>query len=119
MTTGPTPRQAKPSDDSEMYEETDIVPAGRKSRVIKPALWQTLADSAKRQKGFARTAAADVIDELRKDLASAAVRAKYDVTTATAVLENGLHKLTFAATEKPETTPDDKVTPLPERKPAK
>ena len=93
-----------------VFEETDAIPAGRKARVIGQDLWNALADSAKRTVAFARTAAPDVIDELRKDLASAAVKARYDVTTGTAELENGMHKLTFAAraksaarTETPET----------------
>ena len=83
-----------------MFEETTEVPAGRKVRVIPAELWNALADSAKRSVAFARTAEADVIDDLRKDLSSAAVKARYDVTTGTAQLENGMHKLTFAAKSK-------------------
>lgn len=101
-----------------VFEETDAVPAGRKARTIDPILWSALADSAKRGVAFSRTAAENVIDELRKDLSSAAVRAKYDVTTGTAQLEGGLHKLTFAARAKTspevtETTPAPKVAKPP------
>lgn len=89
------------------FEETDVVPAGRKARVIGNDLWNALADSAKRGVAFSRTAGAEVIDDLRKDLSSAAVRLKYDVTTGSTQLENGEHKLTFSAKAK---TPAPVVT---------
>jgi hypothetical protein len=87
----------------EVFEETAEVPTGRKTRVISPARWARLEESAKRGIAFAREAAPEVIAELRKDLMSAAVKAKYDVTTSTAVLENGLHRLTFGAVAKHST----------------
>lgn len=95
-----------------IFEETATVPAGRKARAIGQELWNALADSAKRGVAFSRTASAEAIDELRKDLSSAAVRARYEVTTGTAQLEGGMHKLTFAARGKtsPEVT---EVTPAP------
>jgi hypothetical protein len=83
-----------------MFEETDDTPAGRKSRTVSPDLMNVLAESAKRGKAFARTADPATIDELRKDLSSAAVRAKYDVTTGTALLESGLVRFTFIAKSK-------------------
>lgn len=91
-----------------MFEETATVPVGRKARTVSKELWAALEDSAKRGVAFARTADPDVIDLLRKDLASAAVKAKFDVTTSTAHLENGSHKLTFAAKAKPVTKPEAK-----------
>lgn len=96
--------------DTPLFEETDDVPAGRKARVIGQDLWNALAESAKRGKAFARTADETTIDDLRKDLASAAVKARYEVTTGTAVLENGLHKLTFAAKAKAAPKPEPKAT---------
>lgn len=110
-----------------IFEETETVPAGRKARVIGNELWNALADSAKRGVAFSRTASGEAIDELRKDLSSAAVRARYDVTTGTAQLEGGMHKLTFAAKGKtsPEvtaTTPAPTVAdtpPAPKPKPVK
>jgi hypothetical protein len=83
-----------------MFEETDEIPAGRKARSISPELWDALAKSAANGKAYSRTASETAIDELRKDLGSAAVRAKYDVTTRTQTLENGMHKLTFTARSK-------------------
>lgn len=87
------------------FEETEDIPAGRKARVISADLWTALAKSAANGKAFARTASETAIDELRKDLGSAAVRARYEVTTGTAALENGLHKLTFAARAKTPAAP--------------
>lgn len=87
--------------DALVFEDTEDVPAGRKARVVSAQVWQALEDSAKR--GVAKTITADsgTIDELRKDLASAAVRAKFDVVTATAATEGGGMKLRFSATAKP------------------
>lgn len=84
-----------------MFEETTDIPAGRKAREVSRKVWNALADSAKRGIGFRYTADADVIAELRKDLSSAAVRLKYEVTTGTTQLENGQHRLTFSAKAKP------------------
>lgn len=83
-----------------IFEETSDIPAGRKAREVSKVVWNALAESAKRNIAFKRTAEADVITELRKDLTSAAVRAKYDVTTGTTQLEDGKHRLTFAAKVK-------------------
>lgn len=82
------------------FEETTELPTGRKARVIDPVVWTKLAESAERGVAFVRTAAKEVIDELRKDLTSAAVRNKYDVTTETAQQENGDLSLKFSATGK-------------------
>jgi hypothetical protein len=82
------------------YEETTQMPRGRKARKVPQELWIKLADSAKRGVAFARTAAPDVIDELRRDLGSAAVRAKYIVTVDTDKASETAHKLTFAAVHK-------------------
>jgi hypothetical protein len=98
------------------FEESDDIPTGRKARVPSDSLTAKLAEAAKHGKAFSRTAPAHVIDELRKDLGSAAVRAEYDVTTATAHLDNGHHKLTFTAKRK-ATTP--LAAPAPAGKDAK
>ena len=97
-----------------IFEETEDVPSGRKARVISQDLWDALAKSAANGKAFARTAGEAAIEELRKDLSAASVRAKYEVTTGTAALENGLRKLTFRATAKtPAPAPDVPETPAP------
>jgi len=90
---------------SDDFEETTDVPVGRKSRVITDVLWNKLEDSAKRKVGFSRIGTAEVIEELRKDLSSGAVRNKYEITTASAKLEDGRHKLTFAAQFVPAPAP--------------
>jgi len=84
----------------ELYEESGEIPAGRKARIISPTLWAKLEEASKRQVAFSRVAAEEVIDDLRKDLTSAAVKAKYEVTTSTAHLDDGRHKLTFSARAK-------------------
>lgn len=86
----------------DMFEETTEVPSGRKARVPSKALLEKLAESAKRGVAFHKTDAPEAIDDLRKDLASAAVRAAYEVVTGTAQLEDGKHRLTFAAKHKPK-----------------
>lgn len=100
----PEPEAPEPAapDDNGLYEETADLPAGRKSRQIPASLWVKLEESAKRRVGFARTSDPNTIDQLRRDLSSKTVKAKYDITTQTAKLENGLHKLTFSATAKVE-----------------
>jgi len=87
------------------FTETADIPAGRKSREISKKLWDVLEDSAKRGVAFSRVAGQEVIEELRKDLSTAGVKAKYVVTTASAKLENGQHKLTFAATHAEQAPP--------------
>lgn len=82
------------------FEDTEEFPSGRKARVITPALWAALESSAKESVAKRATRAADVIEELKKDLASASVRGRYDVTTSTAALENGMVRLTFLAVAK-------------------
>lgn len=82
------------------FEETSEIPTGRKARMVSQVLWDKLADSAKRDVGFARQGSAKEIAELRKDLTSAAVKAKYDVTTGTREVEKGVIRLTFKATLK-------------------
>lgn len=99
----PAPEPDTPAaPDDAVYEETADLPAGRKTRQIPASLWAKLEESAKRRVGFARTSDPDTIDQLRRDLASKTVKAKYDVSTQTAKLDNGLHKLTFSATAKVE-----------------
>jgi hypothetical protein len=63
-------------------------------------VWEKLADSAARSVAFVKTGKPDDIDELRKDLGTAAVRAKYEVTVNTEKVNGNTHKLTFAATAK-------------------
>jgi hypothetical protein len=88
--------------DEPVFEETSVIPTGRKARVVPAHLWTHLEDSAKRRVGKVHTAAPEVIAQLRRDLTSAAVQAKYEVTTATEKLESGMHKMTFAAKRKPK-----------------
>lgn len=87
--------------DEPMFEETTNLPSGRKARTVPDEVWAHLEDAAKRGVGFSRTAAPHVIDDLRKDLGSAAVRAKYHVTLGTEKLSDTRHKLTFSARHKP------------------
>lgn len=85
------------------FEESTEIPTGRKARSIAQHLWNHLEDSAKR--GVAKVSPAmshEEVAKLRKDLTSAAVQAKYDVTTETQKLDNGLAKLKFAAKRKPK-----------------
>lgn len=82
------------------FEETTTMPRGRKARQIPKEVWEHLEASATRGVGFAKTAHPQVIDELRRDLGSAAVRAKYDVTTGTEKLDDAKHRLTFSARHK-------------------
>lgn len=112
---------ANPADDG--FTETKDVPRGRKSRSVPDVVWSKLEDSAARGVAFSKTAKPDVIDELRKDLGTAAVRAKYDVTMNTEKLNERSHKLTFAAKAKaeppapepePEATPEAEPEPEPE-----
>lgn len=84
-----------------LFTDTDDKPTGRKARVVSDALWAALADSAKRDVAKVVEAAELVIDEVVKDLASAAVRSKYTVTTATKALDTGGIRLTFHAVAKP------------------
>lgn len=83
-----------------VFEDSAEMPSGRKARVVSKALWAALEDSAKRSIAKGITGAADVVDELKKDLGSAAVRAKYDVTTGSAAVDGGKVRLTFSAVKK-------------------
>lgn len=96
--------------DHDVYEETTELPPGRKPREIGKTLRAKLEESHKRGVGFSRTAEKQAIDDLRKDLTSAAVKAEYIITTATAQLDNGLHKLTFTAKRKPAIKAEQKET---------
>lgn len=89
------------------FEETSSLPSGRKARQVTEDLMKRLEESAKRKVGFSKTATSEKIDELRKDLASASVRVKYDVTTQTERLKDGVEKLTFAARHRPKPSKDD------------
>lgn len=84
-----------------VFEDSDVKPSGRKARVVSDALWAALADSAKRDVGKVITGTENSIGELIKDLGSAAVKRRYEVTTDTANLEGGKRKLLFSAIAKP------------------
>jgi hypothetical protein len=88
-----------PADDG--FTETSELPSGRKARQIPPVVLAKLEESASRNVGFSKTATKREIDELRKDLASAAVKARFDVTTGSKDAGKGLVTLTFSATFKP------------------
>lgn len=106
MSTKPDP----PSTDG--FEETAEIPPGRKARIVPDELWVRLARSAAANVGFTKTAAPDVIDELRKDLSAAAVRAKYEVTVQTVKVNDTAHKLTFSARVKEIPVSADTETPV-------
>jgi hypothetical protein len=89
---------ANPADDG--FTETKDIPRGRKSRSVPDLVWAKLAESATRNVAFVKTGKPDEVDELRKDLGTAAVRAKYEVTVNTDKVSDKLHKLTFAARAK-------------------
>lgn len=89
-----------------VFDDTDDKPTGRKARVVSDVVWAALADSAKRDVAKSVTADPDTIESLRKDLASATVRAKYDVTTATADMEGGKIRLRFIAVAKHADKPE-------------
>jgi len=86
-----------------MWEESADIPPGRRSRQVPAELWEKLDESAKRQVAFARTGTEAVIEQVRRDLGSAAVRAKYEVTTQRTKVEGGKHRISFAAQYKVET----------------
>lgn len=89
-----------------VFDDTDDKPSGRKARVVGDQVLAALADSAKRDVAKSVTASPDVIESLRKDLASAVVRAKYEVTTATADMEDGTIRLRFIAVAKQTAKPE-------------
>lgn len=93
---------SNPQKSETSFEETTVLPRGRKARSVESEVLEKLAESARRGVGFARTAAPNVIDDLRRDLGSAAVRAKYEVTTHTEKISATHHRLTFAAKHKPQ-----------------
>lgn len=95
---------ANPADDG--FKESKEIPRGRKSRQVPDIIWAKLADSAARNVAFSKTGKPDVIDELRKDLGTAAVRAKYEVTVNTNKVNDHSHELTFAARLKAVTEPE-------------
>lgn len=82
------------------FEETTEKPSGRQARNVDPVLLEKLEQSATRNVGFKKTGTTKEIDELRKDLASATVKAKYRVTTGTKDAGNGMTVLTFSASHK-------------------
>ena len=86
---------ANPADDG--FTETKEMPRGRKARAIPEIVWTKLEESATRKVAFTKSGSPDVIDQLRRDLGAAAVRAKYDVTVGTDKSNAKAHTLTFAA----------------------
>ena len=89
---------SNPRDDG--FTETKTMPVGRKARSVPDIIWRKLAESASRSVAFTKSGTPDVIDNLRKDLSAAAVRAKYEVTVGTERVSDTVHKLTFAARAK-------------------
>jgi hypothetical protein len=89
------------TDTSLVFEDSDDKPTGRKARIVPDVVWNALADSAKRDVAKVVNASEDAIAALRRDLASAVVRARYDVTIATASLDGGKMRLRFSAVAKP------------------
>jgi hypothetical protein len=95
---------SNPRDDG--FTETKTMPVGRKARSVPDVIWRKLADSASRSVAFTKSGPPDVIDNLRKDLSAAAVRAKYEVTVGTERVSDTVHKLTFAARAKAVPEPE-------------
>jgi hypothetical protein len=79
------------------FTEVAEIPRGRKARQVPEHVLTALRDSATRSVAFAKTATPELIDELRRDLGSAQVRTKYEITMGTEKLSETSHKLTFAA----------------------
>lgn len=101
-----------PNVEPDGFEVTDEVPRGRKARQVPPVVLDRLEHSAKHGKAITKTAAPDIIDELRRDLGSAQVRAKYEITMGTEKLTAESHKITFAAKHRangqaPAPAPDE------------
>lgn len=92
------------------FTDSPDLPSGRRARTVSEGLWSALADAAKRGVAKVKEAAPDVIDDLRKDLGAAAVRAKYEITQETVKVNETLHRLRFSAVAKPEAPADDKAT---------
>jgi hypothetical protein len=87
------------------FEETTEVPAPRVRRQVSDELLALLAGSAERGTAWVKTASPDEITELKKDLGSGVVRAKYKVTVESEKVDDNSVKLKFSATVKPEETP--------------
>jgi hypothetical protein len=90
----PNPTPVTPGHDFELAEK---LPSGRKARQVGTNLLAALEDAAKRGVAFSRTATPDEINELRRDLGSAAVRVKYEVTLGSEQVSETSHRLTFSA----------------------
>lgn len=103
---------ANPQDDG--FAESTEMPRGRKSRAIPQIVWDKLEESARRQVAFTKSGTPDVIDELRRDLGAASVRAKYEVTMGTDKTSAKAHKLTFAAKTRQQVAAEaDAAEPAP------
>ena len=88
-----------------MFTETDYTPPGRTRRVVSDQLWAALERSAKKLNGFYFTGKPDEVKDLRSDLTSAAVKAKYEVTTEAEELDDGTVRLTVSARPRPVPAP--------------
>jgi transposase len=86
---------ANPRDDG--FVETEEMPRGRKARAVPEIIWTKLEESARRQIAFTKTGKPDEIDELKKDLSAASVKAKYEVTTESRKVSDKVHELKFSA----------------------
>lgn len=95
-------RQMPANPPGDGFEETKEIPRGRKAREVPDLVWDKLKESAERGVAFTKSGPPTTIDELRRDLGAAAVRAKYEVTMGTEKVNATRHKLTFAAKRKPE-----------------
>jgi hypothetical protein len=91
---------ANPQDNG--FTETAEMPRGRKARIVPDAVLAKLEDSATRGVAFAKSATPAEIDELRKDLGAASVKAKYVVTFETKKVSDTVHELKFSAVRQPD-----------------
>lgn len=93
------------SQNNDGFTETTDMPRGRKARAVPAIVEAKLEESARRQVAFTKSGTPDEIDQLRRDLGAASVRAKYEVTVSTDKTGKA-HKLTFAAKTREQAQAD-------------
>jgi transposase len=79
------------------FVESTEMPRGRKARAIPEIVWQKLEESARRSIAFTKSGDPASIEELKKDLGAASVKAKYEVTVETKRVSDKVHELKFSA----------------------
>lgn len=108
-----------PETDTPVFEDDTDLPAGRRKADVPPHIWNALEDSAKRGIAKARTMTETDARSLRRQLASAAVRAKYTVRTEAAKVDGGRVRFKFSAESVQPEDGRDQAPGVPARIPAR